>query len=506
MQTFFPRNIFVLLLILFSLFATACQPIQPVATAAGGTTAVDGMAIADSVVHLTILHLNDIYEITPVGGGTVGGLARVATLRDQLAAANPNTLVLFAGDLYTPSGLSSAIVDGTPLDGEQAVAVMNTVGVDYMTFGDHEFHVSSEDEFYQRLSATTFPLLSSNIRDGDGAAFPGVTDNTIFTVTNEAGQAVQVGIFGITEELGDTPVTHTYLDPMEAAAEQTTMLRDKVDILIALTHFHVPEDEALAQAYPNIDLILGGDDHEHMAVETGTDSAPIYKSDSNARNVYVVDLFYDTATAALTIEAHLQPITDELADDPETQAVIDTWQAVAFDAFREAGLAPDELVAQAPFDLDGFATSIRNHPTDLTNLIVAGMRNVATDTQAAFFYSGNLRLDDLIPAGGDILQYDLIRAFPTDFTVVAAEAPGQFLIDNFDYGFSAQGSGGYILTSDNVTAAADGSWLLDGEPIDPTATYKIAITDNLVDKGVVVQEEVGTLRSILTQQLQAASQ
>lgn len=517
MKIFFSKTFLTSLLMLLALLAAACQPIAPAVQPAGDKTqpvesagaSVEGApeaATTDSVVHLTILHLNDVYEITPVSGGAWGGLARIATLRNQLAEANPNTIVVLAGDLYTPSAMSSAVVDGTPLDGEQAVAVLNAVGLDYMTFGDHEFHVSSEDEFYQRLSETTFPILSGNILDADGEAFPGVVPNAVFTVANEAGEEITVGIFGITEELGETPVAHTYRDPMEVATEQVAALADETDVIIALTHFHVPIDVETAQAFPDIDLILGGDDHENMAVESGPDTAMIYKSDANVRNVYVLDLYYDTATDDLTIEAYIQPIIDEIVDDPETQAVVDKWVEVAFDAFRAEGVAPEELVTQAPFDLDGFASSIRNHPTDLTNLVAEGMRNAATGAQAALYYSGNLRLDDLIPAGADVLQYDLIRAFPTNYQVVAVEAPGQFIIENLDSGLSSAGTGGYTLNTDNITVADDGTYLLDGEPIDPVSTYTLAIFDNLVYGDVVVLEEVGTVRDILAQQLRAASE
>ena len=51
-------------------------------------------APAESVVRFTILQLNDVYEITPVEAGKRGGLARVATLRKRLLAANPNTFIV----------------------------------------------------------------------------------------------------------------------------------------------------------------------------------------------------------------------------------------------------------------------------------------------------------------------------------------------------------------------------------------------------------------------------
>ena len=51
----------------------------------------------------TILQLNDVYEIAPLEGGKVGGMARVATLLRQLEAENPNTIAVLSGDFLSPS-------------------------------------------------------------------------------------------------------------------------------------------------------------------------------------------------------------------------------------------------------------------------------------------------------------------------------------------------------------------------------------------------------------------
>ena len=59
---------------------------------------------ADTPVEITLLHMNVVYEITPVEGGRRGGLARMATIRQRLLAENPHTFTLLAGDLYHPPG------------------------------------------------------------------------------------------------------------------------------------------------------------------------------------------------------------------------------------------------------------------------------------------------------------------------------------------------------------------------------------------------------------------
>jgi 5'-nucleotidase len=129
---------------------------------------------------LTILQLNDIYELTPVSGGREGGLARVATLRKELLAENPDTLTVLAGDLFSPSALGTAKVGGERLQGKQIVATMNRLGLDYATFGNHEFDIK-EGAFLDRLKESRFTWISSNVFDKQRQRFPGVPENRVWS-------------------------------------------------------------------------------------------------------------------------------------------------------------------------------------------------------------------------------------------------------------------------------------------------------------------------------------
>ena len=73
------------------------------------------------------------YQFSPVDQGTTGGLARVFTLTKAIRQENPNTLFLMAGDTISPS------VESITLKGAQMIDAWNTVGLDYATFGNHEF-------------------------------------------------------------------------------------------------------------------------------------------------------------------------------------------------------------------------------------------------------------------------------------------------------------------------------------------------------------------------------
>ncbi|MBV8077429.1 MAG: hypothetical protein JO284_13565, partial [Planctomycetaceae bacterium] len=67
-----------------------------------------GATGATEPVTFTLLQLNDNYEIAPLQNGAVGGLARVATVRQELLRENPRTYTLLSGDFFSPSAIGTA--------------------------------------------------------------------------------------------------------------------------------------------------------------------------------------------------------------------------------------------------------------------------------------------------------------------------------------------------------------------------------------------------------------
>ncbi|HEX2180575.1 MAG TPA: bifunctional metallophosphatase/5'-nucleotidase [Actinomycetota bacterium] len=425
-------------------------------------------------VALTLLQLNDVYELTPVSGGAEGGLARVAAVRKQYLDRNPNTFTFLAGDLLNPSALSTATVDGERLAGRQMVDVMNAVGLDYATFGNHEFDLA-EDAFRARLAESEFTWFSSNVSEANGEPFPGVPRNVVFDVEGEGGAEATVGLFGVTVASNPLPWVQ-YGDPIEAARRQVAELRGKVDILIAVTHLLVEDDVRLVQELPEIDLVLGGHEHENNSLERGADFTPILKADANARSMQVHELVYDTEDRELTHEAELRRITSDDPDDPEVAAQVDRWVQAAFEGFRSQGFEPERVVTRTTEDLDGRESTVRNQPTRLAELIANGMTRSAGSAELAMFNAGSIRIDDVIPAG-DVTEYDVIRTLPFGGTVLGADMSGDLLRQVLDQGRANAGIGGYLQTA-NVTFTDQ--WLVNGAPVDPARTYRVAINDFLL--------------------------
>src|SRR6185312_3905071 len=137
-------------------------------------------------VKVTLLQVNDVYQFAPVDQGNAGGLGRVLTLKKSIQQENPNTLFLMAGDTISPS------VESITYKGAQMIEAWNTIGLDYATFGNHEFDFGP-DVLKQRIQESKFGWIAANVIDTTtGKPFGGVEPYVI----REFG-GVKIGIFGL---------------------------------------------------------------------------------------------------------------------------------------------------------------------------------------------------------------------------------------------------------------------------------------------------------------------
>ncbi len=423
---------------------------------------------------MTVLHFNDIYEITPVSGGKEGGIARVATLRNQLLARNPNTITTLGGDLFSPSAIGTAEYEGDRLAGRQMVDVLNHFGLDYATFGNHEFDVK-ENQFNQRMQEAKFTWVSSNVFDADGKPYAGVQQNIVIPISDKkSGKTFNIGMFGLTLTVNQ-PDYVSYTDPLTTAGKQVAQLADQADFIIALTHQAIDDDVALLQKYPQVGLVLGG--HEHINYQRWRGNfAPLLKGDANVRSVYVVDIFHDPATGKTEIKPTFVPINDSLAEEPALKTVVDQWINIAFEAFRKQGFEPNNVVTTTTEALDGLESSVRSGQTNLTELIARSMLAPYTQAELSVYNSGSIRIDDILPPG-KITVYDVIRVLPFGGKVQLAEIKGSLLQKALDQGLENKGAGGYLQSAN--TQVSNGIWRINGTPIDASKTYQMAINDFL---------------------------
>lgn len=415
---------------------------------------------------ITIVHFNDVYEITPVEAGKSGGLARVASLAARMKARTPALITTLGGDFVSPSALGTARVDGERLAGRQMVAVLNVLGLDWAVLGNHEFDIP-EPALRARLAEAKFGIVASNVTDASGALFPGTVAQAVVPVKTPSG-TIRVGLIGLTIDVNNPPWVR-FAPPVDAARVALARLKGHTDVVVALTHLTLAGDREIAEALPEIDLILGGHDHENWLIERGPKFTPIVKADANVRTVAVVTLRMPRKGARPVISARLERIDDTMPEGPRTKAEVRKWTDLGFEGFRKDGFDPAAIVTTIAAPLDGREAAVRNGPTALTALITEAMRR-ETGAPIAIFNGGSIRLDDVLPPG-KVTQYDVIRVLPFGGKVLKVTLTGALLARVLQIGEQNKGTGGFLHTVGVPS------------PIDPAARYAVAISDFLMTGG-----------------------
>ncbi|MFN6999294.1 MAG: metallophosphoesterase [Elioraea tepidiphila] len=245
--------------------------------------AAPALVRAQAPLRLTVLHTNDVHSrhepINRLGaacraeeqqaGSCVGGSARLAAaLVAERAAAGAEgriVLTLDAGDQFMGS------LFYTHWRGEAEREVMNAIGYDAMTVGNHEF--DNGPPVLARFAASlACPLLSANIdATGEPALAPLIRP---FTVIARGG--ARIGIVGLTT--ADTPRISSP-GPGVRFGEEVAALGTGVqaaraagaEVVIALTHVGLGLDQRLAAAVPGLSAVVGG--HSHTLLSNSADGA-----------------------------------------------------------------------------------------------------------------------------------------------------------------------------------------------------------------------------------------
>lgn len=227
----------------------------------------------DAGKQLFILHTSDTHSrietISPQAADEyagMGGVVRRAGFVKHYRSEHPGVLLLDCGD----------ISQGTPyynfFQGELEVRMMNLMGYDAMTIGNHEFDFGL-DNMARLFRMADFPVVCANY-DVTGTVLEGLVKPYIVLEREGA----RIGIFGLAPRMeglvqADKCEGIVYNDPVAAAQQTTDLLRGKerCDVVVCLSHLGIrgmtPEDvsdEQLAGKTQGIDLILGGHTHTFM--------------------------------------------------------------------------------------------------------------------------------------------------------------------------------------------------------------------------------------------------
>ncbi len=220
---------------------------------------------------LVILHTNDTHScIMPLNpnladtalAGRGGFLRRMVLIEDE-RAKTPGLLLIDSGDFSQGSPYYNFY------KGEVEVELMNRMGYDVATIGNHEFDFGLEN-MARIFRMAKFPIVCANY-DFTGTSVEGLVKP--YTIIKRNG--LKIGLFGLSPQprgLVDTTkfVGVKYLDPVETAERMAALLKTKkkCDVVICVSHLGWENeeltDQMLVPATRDIDIVLGGHSHTYM--------------------------------------------------------------------------------------------------------------------------------------------------------------------------------------------------------------------------------------------------
>ena len=380
-----------------------------------------------------ILHTNDVH-------GAIQDYAKVAALKADYEARGADVWLVDAGDF------SQGSVYVSLNKGADAITMLNAVGYDYVTLGNHEFDYGAQ-QLADNLKKANFDILCSNVLDADGD--PAVDE----AVTSEVeGSGLKIGFFGLA-----TPETKTKANPAlikgltflsgealyKCAQENIDWLKGQnVDVIICLTHLGVDKESQPNTSYDlyknttGIDFIIDG--HSHTVMTKGPNGEPIQSTGTALANVGVIII--DNATKKIE-ENKLVPIWHTEKKDGNSVTVYDyTKEDAAVAAAAKAIMDPidaeyGEVFAKSAVDLNGAkAPGNRTEETNLGDLITDAMMwaiktkapSVDMTNAVAITNGGGIRA---AINKGDITKKDINTVLPFGNTLAVVYVKGSELLE-----------------------------------------------------------------------------
>ena len=409
---------------------------------------------------------------------------------------------------------------GTLSKGEYIIDIMNAVGYDIATIGNHEFDYGM-DQFMALREKAEFPYISANFCDLEG--------NPILDpyVIMELG-GWKVAFVGASTPETFTKSTPTFFQDAEGnyiysfcqgddGAELYAAVQAAVDaaraegaeIVVVMSHLgtdgsSVPYTSSdLIVNTTGIDVVLDGHSHSEWAMELVQNAAgeDVILSSTGTKLNNVGSLVIEAGedqTPVLTTALH----SESLFQDEEAEAFIATVKAQYEETLNQVvATTAVELTTKDP------ATGERAVRTAETNLgdLCADAYRVVLGADIAFVNGGGVRAD--IPAG-DITYGQILSVHPFGNMACVVEATGQQILDALEMSSRdvPNECGGFLQVSgltyeinvgieSSVVVDDKGSFvevagerrvqnvLVNGEPIDPEATYTLASHNYMLKSG-----------------------
>ena len=361
-----------------------------------------------------------------------GGYARIAALLKQIRADSPDCLFCDCGDTF------QGTFPAQETQGKALIPILNSMGIDAMT-AHWEFAYGPE-VFQQRVAELNYPMLAINI-------FDKVTNKPVYPlyIVKEVG-GLRIGLVGIASNIIDKTMPPLYSEGIYFTLGKDELppiinilqTKEKVDLIILVSHLGFPQDLKLLSEVQGIDICLSGHTHNRLSKPVLTGKTIVIQSGCHGSFLGRLDVevndgkIIDYRHQLIEVEASIKP-------DPEVEKLV-----------KEA-LAPfnDELT-----EIVGETATALNRGTTLESTMDNFLLQVLLEnTGAQLAFSNGWRFGaPVIP--GKITMNDLYNMIPMNPPVSTVELTGEeirsMLEENLERTFSCdpyKQMGGYVKRS-----------------------------------------------------------
>ena len=330
--------------------------------------AVPGQQVDILFTHDIHSHLDPFTSLVEGQETDTGGFARTNTLIKEQRAKNPDTLVIDGGD-FSMGTLIQTVFESQAAE----LRLLGYMGCDATTFGNHEYDFRSKGLANMLTSATDsgdpLPALVVCNVDWDAMESAGLTegqqrlkdafacaDVRDYTIVQKGDVRIAVvGVFG-KDALACAPTCELkFKDPIEAVKATVAQIKatEDVDMLVCVSHSGTwedpkkSEDELLAKAVPELDLILSGHTHTEIRQPICHGSTYVVSCGEYGRNLGSISLRQKADGRWELADYALLPITADVPADADTQQRIDRFMdTVDTDYLAQFGYTKDQVLAE----------------------------------------------------------------------------------------------------------------------------------------------------------------
>ncbi|RZT21522.1 5'-nucleotidase C-terminal domain-containing protein [Fictibacillus sp. BK138] len=460
--------------------------------------------LKSSLVSVQLLGINDFHgqinTYKKVDGKLAGGAEYLAAYLKMHEAENPeNTLKVSAGDSVGASAPASALLQDEP-----TIDIMNTLGFNVSTLGNHEF-----DEGIDEMLRLIFGGEHETTGDFAGADFPYVAANVIEDETGEPlldpyavyeVDGVPIGFIGVvTTETPSIVIPSgvegvSFTDETEAINKYAAELKEQgVESIVVLAHNPAESNvdgtnargeviEMAEEIDDEVDVIYAG--HNHKYTNTIVDNKLIVQSFSSGTAFSDIDLLINKKTGDI-VKKSAEIITtfhEGITPDKEIKDMVEA----AYDQVKEK---LNEVIGTAKIEI---TKDLNENGESLMGNLIADSMIAQTGTDLAFMNPGGVRAS---VDAGEITWEELFTVQPFGNDLVTMELTGQQVVDLLNQQWATgtakilQVSGltfTYTSATDSggkVTGEVKEVKLKDGTPIDLTKTYTATVNNFMATGG-----------------------